>query len=77
MDNNKKILEQYAAELAGLEAKLSELIDMTDHLKVENASLKAQQRNLVAEKSRLIEKNELARTKVEAIITRLKSLESA
>ena len=77
MDNNKKILEQYAAELAGLEAKLSELIDMTDHLKVENASLKAQQSNLVAEKSRLIEKNELARTKVEAIITRLKSLESA
>ncbi len=77
MDNNNKKLEQYAAELAGLEAKLSELIDMTDHLKVENASLKAQQRNLVAEKSRLIEKNELARTKVEAIITRLKSLESA
>ena len=74
MDNKKKITEEHIAEL---EAKLSELIDLTDHLKVENASLKAQQSNLVAEKSRLIEKNETARTKVEAIITRLKSLESA
>ncbi len=73
MDNNKNITKDQIAEL---EAKLSELIDMADQLKVENQSLRAQQSNLVAEKSRLIEKNELARTKVEAIITRLKSLES-
>ena len=73
MDNNKNITRDHIAEL---EAKLSELIDMADQLKVENQSLRAQQSNLVAEKSRLIEKNELARTKVEAIITRLKSLES-
>ncbi len=74
MDKNNKITQDHVAEL---EAKLSELIDMTDQLKVENQSLRAQQGNLVAEKSRLIEKNELARTRVEAIITRLKSLESA
>ena len=73
MDNNKNITKDQIAEL---EAKLSELIDMADQLKVENQSLRAQQSNLVAEKSRLIEKNEIARTKVEAIITRLKSLES-
>ncbi len=74
MDNHKNITQQQIAEL---EATVSELIDKYDHLKVENASLRAQQSNLVAEKSRLIEKNEVARTKVEAIITRLKSLESA
>ncbi len=74
MDNNKNITKEQIVEL---EKKLSELIDLADQLKVENESLRAQQNNLVAEKSRLVEKNELARTKVEAIITRLKSLESA
>jgi cell division protein ZapB len=35
------------------------------------------QENLVAERAALIEKTELARTKVEAMITRLKAMESA
>lgn len=64
-------------QLAAFEHKLTELIDMADRLKVENESLRAQQLNLVEERSRLIEKNELARTRVEAIVTRLKSLETA
>lgn len=72
---NKSIITR--EQLAELENRLADLIDMADQLKVENASLIAQQNNLVAEKSLLIEKNELARTKVEAIILRLKSLESA
>lgn len=64
-------------KLSAFETKLSELIDMADRLKVENESLRAQQLNLVEERSRLIEKNELARVRVEAIVTRLKSLETA
>ena len=74
MDDNSQTLKE---QLESLEGKLSELIDMADRLKVENASLRAQQGNLVEERSRLIEKNDLARAKVEAIITRLKSLETA
>ena len=70
-------LPTFNEEVASLEGKLTELIDMADRLKVENASLRARQGNLVEERSRLIEKNDLARAKVEAIITRLKSLETA
>lgn len=74
MDDEAKFLRE---QLTAFEHKLTELIDMADRLKVENESLRAQQKNLVEERSKLIEKNELARTKVEAIITRLKSLETA
>jgi cell division protein ZapB len=74
MDDNSQTLKE---QLESLESKLTELIDMADRLKVENASLRARQGNLVEERSRLIEKNDLARAKVEAIITRLKSLETA
>lgn len=74
MENNQQTLKD---QLVSLENKLTELIDMADRLKVENESLRAQQGSLVEERSRLIEKNELARAKVEAIITRLKSLETA
>ena len=74
MDEDPKFLRE---QLSAFEHKLTELIDMADRLKVENESLRAQQLNLVEERSRLIEKNELARTRVEAIVTRLKSLETA
>ena len=73
-DDDPRFLRE---QLSAFETKLSELIDMADRLKVENESLRAQQLNLVEERSRLIEKNELARVRVEAIVTRLKSLETA
>ena len=41
----------------------------------ENKSLRHQQESLVSERSHLIEKNELARSKVEAMIDRLQALE--
>ena len=47
----------------------------SDILKVENSSLRESQSSLMAERSRLIEKNEHARSRVEAIITRLKAME--
>lgn len=59
-----------------LEAKLDELIRQCTRLQQENAQLKARESEWQQERVRLIEKNELARTRVEAMITRLKSLEA-
>jgi cell division protein ZapB len=63
-------------DLLKLEQRVDELIDTCSHLGKENRTLKAQQEKLVAERAALIEKTELARSRVEAMITRLKALES-
>jgi cell division protein ZapB len=68
-DNNR------TSELQQLEAKLDDLIKLLGTLEIENTSLKVKQHDLVREKAGLIEKNALARNKVEAMITRLKSME--
>jgi cell division protein ZapB len=44
-------------------------------LSEENRSLRAQQEQLSGERAQLLAKNEQARSRVEAMITRLKSLE--
>jgi cell division protein ZapB len=64
-----------ATELESLERKVDELISLCQTLARENRALRTQQHNWSAERARLIEKNELAKSKVEAMITRLKSLE--
>lgn len=63
------------AGLEQLEQQVDKLIHACELLKNENKSLKEHQEDLVAERARLIEKTELARTRVEAMITRLKALE--
>ena len=62
-------------ELRKLEARLDELVRTIQRLKEENRSLRHQQDSLVSERANLIEKNELARTRVEAMINRLKAME--
>ncbi len=62
-------------EIKALEEKLDELIALYNSIKHENHTLKAKQEELVREKAKLIEKTNLARTRVEAMITRLKSME--
>ncbi len=64
-------------DLRKLEVRVEELIHACSYLKDENTSLRTRQDNLVAERAALIEKTELARTRVEAMITRLKAMESA
>lgn len=59
-----------------LEAKLDELLRQCKRLQQENTELKQRENDWQRERVRLIEKNDLARTRVEAMITRLKSLES-
>jgi len=62
-------------EIKMLEARVNELIDACVHLKEENKTLRASQETLVNERAALIEKTEMARNRVEAMISRLKSLE--
>ena len=64
-------------EFKRLETRMQDLISLCSELHLENQTLKDQQGNLVEERARLIEKNELARTKVEQMIQRLKSLEAS
>ncbi|MBM4203927.1 MAG: TIGR02449 family protein [Gammaproteobacteria bacterium] len=58
-----------------LEQRVDELIELMALLSRENRALKAQQLTWSTERAKLIEKNELAKSRVEAMISRLKALE--
>lgn len=62
-------------ELTDFEDKLDRLIDNYQHVKDENSSLKIKQETLSQEKAQLLEKTTLAKTRVEAMINRLKAME--
>ena len=62
-------------EWNALEAKIEELIELSTVLTKENRALRIQQQNWTTERAKLIEKNELAKSRVESMITRLKALE--
>ncbi len=64
-----------STELKDLEEKLDALIGKYNLIKSENSSLKTRQDSLVKEKAKLLEKTSIARTRVEAMISRLKSME--
>lgn len=68
-------MTQTSLELKDLEDKLDQLIAQYQSVKNENNSLKSKQEVLVMEKAKLLEKTTLARTRVEAMITRLKEME--
>ena len=73
MDSNKTVFTD--TDLKHLEQRVDELIDTVGLLKNENTNLRQQKDKLVSERSQLIEKTELARNRVEAMISRLRSLE--
>ncbi len=62
-------------DLKNLERRVDELIRSVHSLKEENHSLRQSQTSLMAERAKLIEKTELARTRVEAMIARLRTME--
>lgn len=64
-----------SVDIKDLEDKLEELILRYQSIQHENTSLKVKQDELVKEKAKLIEKTHLARTRVEAMINRLKTME--
>ena len=62
-------------DLKKLESRVDELIKAVDRLQHENKTLRDSQTSLITERNALLEKTELAKTRVEAMITRLKALE--
>jgi cell division protein ZapB len=63
-------------DLQKLESRVDELIKAVERLQHENKTLRDSQTSLVSERAQLIEKTELARSKVESMIQRLKALEN-
>ena len=61
--------------LKELEHKIDELISLCKELNQENRALKAQVAGWRDERRDLMDKNELARSKVEAMIDRLRTME--
>ncbi|MEE4360564.1 MAG: TIGR02449 family protein [Pseudomonadales bacterium] len=62
-------------DLSALERRIDELVRLCDQLTRENQALQARHQDWAHERARLVEKNELAKHKVESMIGRLKSLE--
>ena len=62
-------------DLHHLERRVEDLIHTCEALRSSNRKLREREQTLIAERSRLIEKTELARTRVEAMISRLKAME--
>jgi len=63
-------------DIKKLEDRVDDLIQAVERLQRENKDLRESQSSLMTERSQLIEKTELARTRVEAMISRLKALEN-
>lgn len=62
-------------DLEALEEKVDELIALSEVLVEENQVLKAKQQSWTTERAKLVEKNELAKTRVESMIARLRALD--
>ena len=63
------------SDLKKLEQRVDELIGAVDRLKSENQSLRENKTSLETERSQLLQKTELARSRVESMINRLKAME--
>jgi len=62
-------------QITELEKKIDELIALCQELNRENRALKADNAGWQQERRELMDKNELARNKVEAMIDRLRAME--
>ena len=62
-------------DLQALMGRFELLIERVEQLKRQNALLSVQEKSWREERAHLIEKNEIARRKVESMISRLKALE--
>ena len=58
-----------------VEKKIDELVALCKELNIENGALKAELAGWRNERQDLLDKNELARSKVEAMIDRLRTME--
>jgi len=63
--------------IEALEGKVEELIQLSNRLSIENATLKQQLHELKVDRSGLVEQKEQVRNQVEGMISRLKAMETA
>lgn len=64
-------------QLGQLEEKVDSLLDIITRLMQENQSLRAQQVTQATQRAGLVERHDEVRNRVEAIVSRLKSLETS
>ena len=72
--NNKHAVVE--TELSRLEVRVGELLTLVQQLTEENRALRHRQDSLSNERATLLQKNEQVRTRVEAMIGRLRALET-
>jgi cell division protein ZapB len=63
------------AELKRLERRIDELVATVGQLKEENRALRQRQEVIAADRTTMLNRNEQVRTRVEAIIGRLRAME--
>ena len=76
-NNQNKAMNDTTSKIIRLEDQISELLDLAKRLGKENSDLRAQLQHLSGERATLLEQKEQVRSQVEAMITRLRSMESA
>lgn len=62
-------------DLKALEERIDDLIGLCRRLREENDGLRHSQESLIEERTKLAEKNKMARTRLESIVDRLRALE--
>ncbi len=67
--------ESSQTELQALAAKLNQLVEVARMLDVENRTLKSAHAELLKERAALSGKNDQARVRIEAMISKLKAME--
>ncbi|MDH5738138.1 MAG: TIGR02449 family protein [Gammaproteobacteria bacterium] len=62
-------------DIKDLETRIDELITLCEELEHKQSILESDKESWTLERARLLEKNEIAKSKIEAMIVRLKSLD--
>jgi cell division protein ZapB len=75
MNSDNNITREAELQLKRLEQRVHELILACERLKEENRALRSQQHTLATQRAALMDKQEVARSRVEAMINRLRSME--
>ena len=70
-----KPMTRTAQLISQIDQQLDEFISLCEEYKRHNQSLKTRESQLTEERANLTKKNDMARAKIEAMISRLKALE--
>ncbi len=70
-------MNESTSRIDRLEGQVNELLELCKRLEKDNNDLRAQLQHISGERATLLEQKEQVRSQVEAMITRLRSMESA